>query len=329
MSVTVRVPAKVNLHLGVGGVRADGFHELVTVFQAVSLYDIVEATPAASLGLTLTGADTRGIPQGTDNLALRAAVQLAERLGVEPAVHLRIDKQIPVAGGMAGGSADAAAALVACARLWGADTDHPAIAEVAERLGSDVPFALSGGNALGTGRGERITPLAGHGRFHWVLAEAEQGLSTPLVFGEFDRRAARAGAPAADTGQHRTALLRSFADVLDSGEAARLAPLLGNDLQDAALALRPELDATLRLGRRAGALGALVSGSGPTCAFLTEGAASAADLSEFLLGSGCCRAVRTAHGPVPGATVIDPADAAGSLETAGAVRSPRIRKGAQ
>ncbi|MHC0430243.1 4-(cytidine 5'-diphospho)-2-C-methyl-D-erythritol kinase [Streptomyces sp. O3] len=312
MSVAVRVPAKVNPHLGVGRARADGYHELVTVFQAVSLHDTVEVREAADLRLTVAGADTRAVPVDASNLAARAAVLLGERLGHAPRVHLHIDKQIPVAGGMAGGSADAAAALVACARLWGAPADHPAVAEVAELLGSDVPFALLGGTALGTGRGERLAPLPG-GTLHWVFAEAAQGLSTPVVFDEFDRLAADAPDPdapdpgAPDPGAPDSALAPpdAFADALATGDAVRLAPLLRNDLQRAALRLRPELAATLRLGAAAGALRGLVSGSGPTCAFLARDAAAAADIGEFLLGSGRCRAVRTAYGPVPGATVVD------------------------
>ncbi|WP_419992796.1 4-(cytidine 5'-diphospho)-2-C-methyl-D-erythritol kinase [Streptomyces boninensis] len=294
MSVTVRVPAKVNLHLGVGHTREDGYHELVTAFQAVSLHDTVEARPAAELQLTVAGSDTGGVPVGPDNLAARAAVMLADRLGTRPRVHLHIDKRIPVAGGMAGGSADAAAALVACAHLYGADAAHPAVAACAEELGSDVPFALFGGNALGTGRGEKLTRLPDGGTFHWVFAQAHTGLSTPVVFREFDRLAAPAPDPAAPD---------RLASVLAAGDAAGLAPLLRNDLQAAALRLRPELGSVLRLGTSAGALGGILCGSGPTCAFLVGSAPAADGLARALDGSGQCRAVHTATGPVPGATV--------------------------
>jgi 4-diphosphocytidyl-2-C-methyl-D-erythritol kinase len=291
------VPAKINLHLGVGRLRGDGFHDLVSVFHAVSLYDTVTARPAARPRLTVTGPGARAVPAGGDNLAVRAAVLLGERLGAEARVHLHIDKRIPVAGGMAGGSADAAAALVACARLYGADAGHPAVAACAAALGSDVPFALLGRNALGTGRGERLTPLPAGGVFDWVFAQASAGLSTPVVFAEFDRTAG---------GLPRTAAPGAFAAVLAAGDAAALAPLLRNDLQAAALRLRPELGAVLRLGERAGALRGLLCGSGPTCAFLVENAARAAQVSAALRGSGQCAAVHTARGPAPGATITDP-----------------------
>ncbi|TNY37240.1 4-(cytidine 5'-diphospho)-2-C-methyl-D-erythritol kinase [Thermomonospora catenispora] len=295
-TVTVRVPAKVNLQLAVGPLRDDGFHDLANVFHAVSLFDEVVAEPADDLTLRVEGDSIDGVPTGEDNLAVRAARLLAERLGVPARAALTIRKSIPVAGGMAGGSADAAAALVACARLWGAETDlHP----LAARLGSDVPFALLGGTAVGTGRGEVLTPVTVSGRFHWVFALADGGLSTPAVYAECDRlrelRGERPGPPQASPG-----LLAALA----AGDAEALGAELANDLEPAALSLRPSLRDTLEAGRALGALGALVSGSGPTCAFLADSADRAESLAAALTEAGVARSVVTAHGPVPGATVL-------------------------
>ncbi|MGA5700648.1 4-(cytidine 5'-diphospho)-2-C-methyl-D-erythritol kinase [Peterkaempfera bronchialis] len=302
-SVTVRVPAKVNVQLGVGGRRADGFHDLANVFFAVALGDEVTATPADTLRITVSGPDADQVPLDGSNLAARAARLLARRHGRRPDVHLHIAKEIPVAGGMAGGSADGAAALVACDALWGTATPFGTLLELAAELGSDVPFALLGGVALGRGRGEILEPLPAGGTFHWVFAVADGGLSTPAVFRECDRLRDEAGT-GSDTAavpdpQPDPALL----DALAAGDPVALAAALGNDLQPAALSLRPALAGTLRAGADGGALGTLVSGSGPTCAFLTKDAESAAAVAAALTASGTCRSVRVTHGPVPGATV--------------------------
>ncbi|MFH9423724.1 4-(cytidine 5'-diphospho)-2-C-methyl-D-erythritol kinase [Streptomyces sp. NPDC017529] len=296
-SVTVRVPAKVNVQLAVGGARPDGFHDLANVFLAVGLYDEVTATPAASLRVTATGPDTDRIPLDRTNLAARAAELLAARYGIAPDVHLHIAKDIPVAGGMAGGSADAAGALVACDALWGTGASREELLSLCAELGSDVPFSLVGGAALGRGRGELLTPLDVGGTFHWVFAVAEGGLSTPAVYQEFDRLHEGRAIPAPEASP-------LLLDALRTGDATALAPALSNDLQAAALSLRPSLTATLDAGTAAGALAALVSGSGPTTAFLTKSAESAAAVSEAVLASGTCRAVRVAGGPVAGAVVV-------------------------
>lgn len=295
--VTVRVPGKVNLALGVGPVRSDGFHELVTVFQAVSLHDEVQASPAESLEVLVEGEEAGLVPLGSDNLAHRAAVLLARRAGVPPAVQLRIRKSIPVAGGMAGGSADAAAALVACDALWHTGLDRAALHELAATLGSDVPFCLHGGTAVGRGRGEMITPALARGRFEWVLALAEDGLSTPEVFAECDRLRTGREVPDPKVSDGLMAALRA-------GDPAALGESLSNDLQDAACSLDPRLHQTLEVGRASGALGAVVSGSGPTVAFLVADADDALDLAVSLGAAGVCRAVRRAYGPVPGARVL-------------------------
>jgi 4-diphosphocytidyl-2-C-methyl-D-erythritol kinase len=300
--VTVRVPAKVNLHLSVGETRDDGFHELVTVFHAVSLYDEVTATPARDLSLGVTGEGAGALPTGEDNLVWRAAVLLAERAGVQPAVRLDVAKGIPVAGGLAGGSADAAATLVACDALWGTGMERADLLEIAADLGSDVAFSLTGGTALGTGRGERLTPVLAAGRWHWVLAVAGDGLPTPSVYGELDRLR-EAGSPPSVGEPDR------LINALRSHDPAQLGALLANDLQAAAISLRPDLRRTLRNGLDLGALGAVVSGSGPTCAFLARSREAAVRLAASLAGAGVCRTVRVAHGPVPGARIAEPEEA--------------------
>ncbi|MFC9859693.1 MULTISPECIES: 4-(cytidine 5'-diphospho)-2-C-methyl-D-erythritol kinase [unclassified Streptomyces] len=296
-SVTVRVPAKVNAQLAVGAARPDGFHDLANVFLAVGLYDEVTATPADELTITCSGPDAAQVPLDTGNLAARAALALAARHGIAPGVHLHITKDIPVAGGMAGGSADGAAALLACDALWGTGATREELLAICAELGSDVPFSLVGGAALGVGRGEQLTPVEVGGTFHWVFAVADGGLSTPAVYGEFDRLTAGRDIPAPTASE---ALL----DALRSGDSGALAATLSNDLQPAALSLRPSLADTLAAGTGAGALAALVSGSGPTTAFLVADEAAARKVADALLGSGTCRNARIAVSPAPGATVV-------------------------
>ena len=181
-AITVRSPAKINLHLGVGARRADGYHPLATVFHAVGLYDDLVVTPAQEWKLTLTAAghvDTDQVPGGDDNIVARAAALLAERAPERVrgrSAHVHITKEIPVAGGMAGGSADAAAALVALDRLWGLHTSDDDMVALAGELGSDVPFALFGGTALGTGRGEVVDPVPDEGPWWWVVVPSAEGL---------------------------------------------------------------------------------------------------------------------------------------------------------
>jgi 4-diphosphocytidyl-2-C-methyl-D-erythritol kinase len=298
--VTVRVPAKINLHLAVGPVRPDGYHELVTVFHAVSLYDEVSVAEGAGRGVEVHGEGVAEVPADETNLAWRAVRLLAERAGREPDVSLVLRKGIPVAGGMAGGSADAAAALVGLSALWKLDTSRDELAELAAQLGSDVAFALYGGTALGTGRGERIVPVLARHTQHWVIALHRGGLSTPAVFGELDRL--RAG------GEGEPRPVEPVLEAIAGGDPRQLALSLGNDLQPAAVSMAPELRRTLRAGVNAGALAGLVSGSGPTCAFLCADAETAIEVAAELAGVGVCRTVRVAHGPVPGARVVDPAE---------------------
>ena len=301
-SITVRVPGKVNLYLAVGDRRDDGYHELTTVFHAVSLLDEVTVRNADVLSLEMAGEGVESLTTDERNLAWQAAELMAEHVGRAPDVAITVEKSIPVAGGMGGGSADAAAVLVAINSLWELGVPRRDLHTLAARLGSDVPFALHGGTALGTGRGEELATVLARNTFHWVLAFADGGLSTPAVFAEIDRLRESDGSDRSlpprleDPGPVLAALA--------SGDPATLAPLLGNDLQPASLSLDPGLRRTLRAGADAGALAGIVSGSGPTCAFLCASAASAVDIGAELAGAGVCRTVRVASGPVHGARVV-------------------------
>jgi 4-diphosphocytidyl-2-C-methyl-D-erythritol kinase len=380
-SVTVRVPAKINLQLAVGPLRPDGYHGLVTVFHAVSLFDELTVAAADADSVAMTGEGAEVVPANGDNLALRAVRALraavAERgrsaagpdgaigapetgrvggsagngapevggvrgngafgvgrylgsgapevggvggngafgvggtAGVGEAdgngtgatgvseVAVTIAKRIPVAGGMAGGSADAAAALVACNALWGTGLSQQELCAVAGGVGSDVAFAVLGGTAIGRGRGEQLTPVlpAAPATYHWVLALADGHLSTPTVFRALDRQ--RQGQEVAEP-----ELSAELMAALSAGDPVGLGAALSNDLQEPALTLFPALRKTLDAGLEAGALGALVSGSGPTCFFLARDDRHATDLAASLSGGGVCRAVATAIGPAAGASVI-------------------------
>lgn len=293
----MRVPGKVNLFLGVGDRRSDGYHELTTVFHAVSLVDEVTVRNADVLSLQTVGEGAQQLPADSRNLAWQAAELMAEHVGRAPDVEITIDKSIPVAGGMAGGSADAAAVLVAMNTLWELGVPRRDLHTLAAELGSDVPFALHGGTALGTGRGEELATVLARSTFHWVLAFGASGLSTAAVYGEIDRLRAAGEPPRLDDPE-------PLLGALAGGDPRELAPLLGNDLQPAALSLDPGLRRTLRAGAEAGALAGIVSGSGPTCAFLCESAAAALDVGTELAGAGVCRTVRVASGPVHGARVV-------------------------
>jgi 4-diphosphocytidyl-2-C-methyl-D-erythritol kinase len=299
--VVARAPAKVNLALCVGPLRDDGFHDLATVYHAVDLWDDVEATagPAGSgIRVTVEGEGAGVVPADESNLAWQAADLVAEALGVAPDVALHLRKSIPVAGGMAGGSADGAAALVACDALWSGGLGRDDFLALAAALGSDVPFSYHGGTALGTGRGDRLTSVLARGRFAWVFAVADVGLSTPEVYRECDLLRGGSDVPPPEVPEDLMAALRS-------GDAQVLGASLVNDLQPAALSLRPSLRRVLETGEEHGALGGIVSGSGPTCAFLARDGEHAVDLAVSLSSSGTCRTVRTAGGPAQGARVVE------------------------
>ena len=313
-AVTVRVPAKVNLQLAVGPVGLDGYHCLVTVYHAVSLFDEVTVAPAERDSVAVTGEGVGSVPADGGNLAARAANALLQAVGPgardAPGLAIRISKRIPVAAGLAGGSADAAAALVACNELWRTRLSQQELAELAADIGSDVTFGLLGGTAIGMRRGEQVTPALASGTFHWVLAFATGGLSTADVYAACDRIRASRGSGLGEAGEPETVsvpepvLDNALMAALRSGDPAELGPLLSNDLQSAAISLRPELRRTLAAGRELGAVGALVSGSGPTCAFLAMDRRHARDLAAALAGAGVCRTVAQVTGPAPGAAIM-------------------------
>lgn len=311
-SVTVRAPGKVNLQLSVGPVGADGYHPLATVFQAISVDETVTATVRSDDSITVTVTpDHRGVaeadtvPVDDSNLAVRAAIALRDTYGIDAGVDLHITKGVPVAAGMAGGSADAAAALVACAQVWDLDADASSLAGIAASLGADVPFALHGGTAVGTGRGDQLTSVPCATELTWVLATQRQGLSTPAVYAEFDRVSARTddGSGTVLVGgvpQANDALLTALSD----GDIAAVGGLLANDLQQAALTLAPHLTDVFDAARRVEVVGVMVSGSGPTVAALASSRDHAAEVADYLRSVRVADRVLIAAGPAPGARLV-------------------------
>jgi 4-diphosphocytidyl-2-C-methyl-D-erythritol kinase len=301
-SVRTRAPGKINVYLSVGETQDDGYHDVATAYQAVSLYEDVLAEAADDFSVRFTGPiDTSDVPVDDSNLALRAARLVADRAGYDGGVRLTIDKQVPVAGGMGGGSADAAATLLAVDTLWETGLGREVLLELAASLGADVPFAFAGGTAVGTGRGDELSPALASGRFHWVLVLADGGLSTPAVYRALDEHRDRYRADIAPV-RELPVVEANVLQALRAGDAGLLADALYNDLQAPAMRLAPDLGETIELGERLGALAGIVSGSGPTVAFLAEDDESALELQVALSASGA-RAVR-ATGPVQGARVL-------------------------
>ena len=299
--VVVRVPAKVNLQLSVGPLQADGFHEVTTVFQALALYDDVTvkyAEPGSGITLTLSGSTTKGVPTDSTNLAYRAAQLMIDTHDLDSDIDIHIKKEIPVAGGMAGGSADAAAVIVAIDALYELGLSRDTMEKLGAQLGSDVPFSITGGISIGRGRGDQITPVLARGSYFWVLAMSSQGLSTQAVYEECDRL--RAGLDIA-----RPAVNEAMLQALRAGDAVALGKSLTNDLQAAACSLRPALRLVLDVGHDYGALGSIVSGSGPTVAFLVEDEEKALDLTVALSASGVVAGIARASGPTHGARVVE------------------------
>jgi 4-diphosphocytidyl-2-C-methyl-D-erythritol kinase len=299
--VVVRVPAKINLQLAVGPLGADGFHEVTTVFQAISLFDDVTlkfAPENSGISITLSGATSNGVPATDENLAVRAAKLMAEKYDLSTDLVIHLKKEIPVAGGMAGGSADAAGVIVAMDALFEIGLSRDEMESIAAQLGSDVPFGISGGISIGRGRGDQLTPALSRGSYHWVLALSSQGLSTPAVYQECDRL--REGLDIASP-----QVSDSMMQALRAGDPIALGAALSNDLQAAACSLRPALRLVLDVGRDYGALGSIVSGSGPTVAFLVEDEEKSMDLTVALSSSGVVAGVVRASGPVHGARVIE------------------------
>lgn len=295
-TVVVRAPAKINLLLAVGARSADGYHDLTTVFLAVTLFDTITVTrvPAGTgLRLSVTGPEAAAVPVDATNLAWRAGTVLAERTGLDADAAISIDKQIPVAAGLAGGSADAAATLVALDGLWGCALERDQLADLATELGSDIPFSLHGQVALGTGRGDRLSAVLSRGRTHWVLGIAGAGLATASVYAELDRLRRLRPLPSAG---EATGVLTA----LRQDDPERLGRAMANDLASAALSLRPELRRALNAGEEAGAVGQLISGSGPTVAYLARDAEHAVTVAARLSAEGLFRSVKVASGPAPG-----------------------------
>jgi 4-diphosphocytidyl-2-C-methyl-D-erythritol kinase len=300
--VHVRAPGKINVFLKVGALQDDGYHDVAIAYQAVSLYEDVRAYHADDFSVKVTGSvDISRVPTDGSNIAITAARLLARATGYRGGVRLEIDKHVPVTGGMGGGSADAAATLLACDALWGTQYPREQLLELASQLGADVPFALTGGTAIGTGRGDQLSPALAKGQFQWVLVLADFGLSTPAVYNELDRHRDRHAqdifpadvAPSVDT---------NVLQALRAGDPHMLADTLYNDLQAPALHLEPSLAAVLELGEENGALAGIVSGSGPTVAFLAADLDSALEL-QIALSAAQLMVVR-ATGPVHGARVI-------------------------
>ncbi|KQQ94418.1 4-diphosphocytidyl-2C-methyl-D-erythritol kinase [Leifsonia sp. Leaf325] len=297
-----RAPGKINVFFKVGARQDDGYHDVASAYQAVSLFEDVRAYPADDFSVSFTGSvDTSGLATDGSNLAIKAARLLARKTGFRGGVRLEVEKHVPIAGGMGGGSADAAATLLACDALWGTELSRDELITLGAKLGADVPFALLGGTAIGTGRGDQLSPALAKGTFHWVLAIAEFGMSTPAVYEELDRhrtRNARDIQPAETAPTVDAEVLQA----LRAGDARMLANALSNDLQAAALHLAPGLGHILELGEENGALAGIVSGSGPTVAFLAQDADSALEL-QVALSAARLTAVR-ATAPVHGARLL-------------------------
>jgi len=299
--VTARVPAKVNLQLSVGPLGSDGFHEVTTVFQAISLFDdVTVATTSENDGIkiSITGQTSTGVPVDNSNLAIKAAQLMIANYDLPKDLSIKLKKEIPVAGGMAGGSADAAGVIVGLDSLFELGLSRDEMESVGSKIGSDVPFSICGGVAIGTGRGDQITPALAKGNYNWVLALSGQGLSTPAVYQECDRlREGLSIAPPVVSEQ--------LMQALRAGDAKALGKALTNELQPAACSLRPALRLVLDVGTEYGALGGIVSGSGPTVAFLVSDDEHAMDLTVALSSSGVVSSVVRASGPTNGARIIE------------------------
>lgn len=299
--VVVRAPGKINLSLGVGGVDGRGYHQLATVFHAVGLYETVTVTAAPDLTLAVTSHVGGDVPLDASNLALRAAELLRATHGVRAGAAIHIDKRVPVAGGMGGGSADAAATLVALNRLWGLGIAADELRRLGGALGADVPFAMLGHTALGRGNGEDLSSVLTSGDWHWVLAAPGGQLSTPAVYGRFDALVLEHGREIPEIPEPDAIQLQA----LRSADVHLLGQTLHNDLQAAAFSLHEGLEPVIALAERSGACGAIVSGSGPTIAVLAQDADHAGELRGVLLASRLVGDCHIAEGSVPGARVLE------------------------
>ncbi len=278
----LRAAAKVNLTLEVLGKRADGYHEIATVMQAVDLSDRITLDDADDLELRSGSTE---VPTDAGNLAWRAATALKEAAGVRGGVHIALDKRIPVAAGLGGGSSDAAGVLLGLNRLWRLQWPLERLDEVAATLGSDVPFFLRGGAALASGRGEKVEPLRGRS-MALVLVNPRVPSSTAQMYGRLT--------PAMYSDGTAT---RALAGALGRS-AARVAASLYNGMEAAAVAVFPQIVQMRAALLAAGALGALMSGSGPTVFGVARSYEQARQIrGRVARGSWECWAVRTLTGP--------------------------------
>ena len=304
--ISVSAPGKINIFFKVGALQENGFHEVLSVYQALDLRETVTVSAADSWQVSVSGAlsaeQIAAVPTGEENLVVRAAKSIAELAGLDNPhrVNFEITKNVPVAGGMGGGSADAAAALLAVDELWCTGIDGEALLHKAAELGADIPFALIGGTAIGVGKGDDLEPIDDVNQLHWVLVPMDAGLSTPRVYAKLDEiRAARGEDPELVATPSQP---RELISALQFGDAREVAKYLHNDLQEAAVALMPELSITMHAGLAAGALAAMVSGSGPTVAMLAESAAAAESIANHLAFEGYI-AIPT-HGPAKGTLMV-------------------------
>ena len=295
--VHVRAPGKINVFLKVGSRMDDGYHDVAIAYQAVSLYEEVRVTEADDFSVEVEGTvDISRVPTDGSNIAIAAARLLAARTGYAGGARIRIEKRVPVTGGMGGGSADAAATLLACDALWGTELPRDEMLELARKLGADVPFAFTGGTAIGTGRGDQLAPALSRGEYHWAFALQADGLSTPRVYARFDELHPTVRAvPGSDV---------TLLQALRAGDPRAVGLALHNDLQEAALDLQPGLADVIAVAHDAGALGAIISGSGPTVAALARSQQHALLLAAAFTAAGVADSVLTAVGPVAGARIV-------------------------
>ena len=301
-TVHVKAPGKINVFLKVGAQLDDGYHDVAIAYQAVSLYEEVRVAESDDFHVTVGGSvELSRVPTDGANIAIKAARLLAAKTGYRGGASIEISKHVPVTGGMGGGSADAAATLIACDALWGTELPREDMLELARKLGADVPFALTGGTAIGTGRGDELSPALAQGTFQWVLALADFGLSTPEVYAELDRHRERHAQDIFPV-DPRPSVDTDVLQALRAGDPAMLAAAMHNDLQAAALHLQPSLTEVIELGEHNGALAGIVSGSGPTVAFLAADLDAALEL-QVALSAARLNVVR-ATGPVHGARLV-------------------------
>lgn len=301
-TVHVKAPGKINVFLKVGAQLDDGYHDVAIAYQAVSVYEEVRVSASDDFHVTVGGSvELSRVPTDGANIAIKAARLLAAKTGYRGGASIEIGKHVPVTGGMGGGSADAAATLLACDALWGTELPRDEMLDLARKLGADVPFALTGGTAIGTGRGDELSPALAQGSFQWVLALADFGLSTPEVYAELDRHRERHAQDIFPV-DPRPSVDTDVLQALRAGDPAMLAAAMHNDLQAAALHLQPSLTEVIELGEHNGALAGIVSGSGPTVAFLAADLDAALEL-QVALSAARLNVVR-ATGPVHGARLV-------------------------